>query len=549
MLIATPKYFVGELAFIGVFAACAWFPTLSTGQEADHLRDLQQRAIKDGVAAWGHWGARPDDFTEWQTHTNRLIPVYTFGANLDQLDGPNSAYRSPNKLTSIYGRVPVGTLYPEAEYFDQTDIYRLQVAAMVSGKKYIILVIFDGMDWQTTQAAAIYRSGKVAYMEGRGTGLAFQDYDGAETDFGFMVTSPHNDRTEINVDKQIATLSNVTPQGGYHPFQGGVTPWARPGELAYLEGKGERWVHPFTDSASSGTAMMSGVKTYNKAINIDRNGSGVTPMSRHLQESRGYAVGVVTSVPFCHATPATAYAQNVTRDDYQDLARDLLGLPSVTHPNDGLSGVDVLLGTGWGVKLETDPMQGENFVAGNRYLAAADLAAVNTDNGGRYTTVTRATGQDGSEALKQAARKAVETQGRLFGIFGAGEVYNHLPFQTADGNYNPAKGSRELESYSPADIEENPTLAEMTDAALDILELNEKGFWLLVEAGDVDWANHDNNIDKSIGAVISGEDAFSVITNWAEQDERWKDTLVIVAADHGHLFTLLEPDALLEQKK
>ena len=82
-----------------------------------------------------------------------------------------------------------------------------------------------------------------------------------------------------------------------------------------------------------------------------------------------------------------------------------------------------------------------------------------------------------------------------------------------------------------------------------ILELNEKGFWLLVEAGDVDWANHDNNIDKSIGAVISGEDAFSVITNWAEQDERWKDTLVIVAADHGHLFTLLEPDALLEQKK
>ena len=123
MLRATPKYFMGELAFIVVCAACTCFPTLSTGQEIDHLRDLQQRAIKDGVAAWGHWGARPDDFTEWGTHTNRLIPVYTFGANLDQLDGPNSAYRSPSKLSQIYGRVPVGTLYPEAEYFDQTNIY------------------------------------------------------------------------------------------------------------------------------------------------------------------------------------------------------------------------------------------------------------------------------------------------------------------------------------------------------------------------------------------------------------------------------------------
>ena len=334
MLMAKPRCLFRTLAMIFFGAACFCCPGVCPGQETDHLRSLHQKAISDGVAAWGHWGARPDDFTEWQTHTNRLVPVYTFGANLDQLDGPNSAYRNPNKLTRIYGRVPMGTLYPEAEYFDQTDIYKLQVAAMVSGEKYIIMVIFDGMDWQTTQTTSIYRSGRVAYTEGRGTGLAFQNYDRVETDFGFMVTSPHNDRTEINVDKQIATLSDVTPQEAYHPFQGGTTPWARPGELAYLEGKGERWVHPYTDSASSGTAMMSGAKTYSKAINMDRSGSGVTPMSRHLQESREYGVGVVTSVPFCHATPATAYAQNVTHDDYQDLARDLFGLSSASHADD-----------------------------------------------------------------------------------------------------------------------------------------------------------------------------------------------------------------------
>ena len=42
----------------------------------------------------------------------------------------------------------------------------------------------------------------------------------------------------------------------------------------------------------------------------------------------------------------------------------------------------------------------------------------------------------------------------------------------------------------------------MTEAAISVLEQNERGFWLMVEAGDVDWANHNNNIDDSIGAVF-----------------------------------------------
>jgi alkaline phosphatase len=523
-------------------------PRQGVAQERGHLAELQHAAIKDGVAAWGHWGTRPDVYTQWQTHSNRLVPVYTFGATIEHLGGKNSAYRRPSRLTRIYGQVPSGTLNPEAEYFDQTDIYQVQSDAIAAGKKYIFLVIFDGMDWQTTQLAAIYRSGKVGYTQGRGTGLAFQDYDKVPTSFGFMVTTPHNDRTEINVDKQIATLADVTPQGGYHPIQGGATPWDRPGELAYLEGEGKRWKHIYTDSASSGTAMMSGVKTYNKAINTGRDGQRVTPISHRLQQRQGYGIGVVTSVPFCHATPATAYAHNVTRDDFQDIARDMLGLPSVSHPDDILPGVDVLLGTGWGIDKEEDPDQGENFVPGNRYITQADMQAASTEGGGPYTTVTRQAGQNGTRALREAAAKAVEAKGRLFGIFGSGTIYNHLPFRTADGKYNPVQGSRDLEKYTPADIEENPTLADMTEAALQVLEQNDKGFWLMVEAGDVDWANHDNNIDKSIGAVISGEEAFVVITRWAEKNDRWKDTVVIVAADHGHLFTLLDPSALLEEE-
>ena len=512
----------------------------------DHINKLQQAAIAEGQASWGHWGSRPDDYTEWRTHSNRLIPVYAFGSALEHLGGAKSAYRSPSRLTRIYGQVPAGTLNPEADYFDQTDVYRVQVDALAAGKKYIVLIVFDGMDWQTTQLAAIYRSGKVSYTEGRGSGLAFQDYDKAPTGFGFMVTTPHNNSTDINVDKQIATLADLTPEGGYHPIQGGARPWSRPGEIAYLGGKGARWKHVYTDSASAATAMTSGVKTYNGAINVDRHGDMVVPLAQGLQQMKGFGVGVVTSVPISHATPATAYANNVSRDDYQDLARDLLGLPSISHPDVALPGVDVLLGAGWGVDAAEDTDQGENFIPGNRYLTAKDLAAAQTEGDRPYTTVTREMGRDGKAALSEAVASAVKSGNRLLGFFGT--EYRHLPFRTADGEYDPVKGSRYHEEYTAADIKENPTLAEMTDAALQVLEQNDSGFWLMVEAGDVDWANHDNNIDNSIGAVISGEEAFSVVTRWAEQGDRWKETLIIVTADHGHLFVLRQPGALLEKK-
>ena len=65
----------------------------------------------------------------------------------------------------------------------------------------------------------------------------------------------------------------------------------------------------------------------------------------HELQAKGFAIGVVTSVPISHATPACTYAHNVSRDDFQDLTRDLLGLPSIAHRSQPLPGVDVLLGS------------------------------------------------------------------------------------------------------------------------------------------------------------------------------------------------------------
>lgn len=67
----------------------------------------------------------------------------------------------------------------------------------------------------------------------------------------------------------------------------------------------------------------------------------------------------------------------------------------------------------------------------------------------------------------------------------------------------------------------------------------------MVEPGDVDWANHDDNLDCSIGAVNSGDAAVKVITDWVEQHSNWQESLLIVTADHGHYFHFKNAELLI----
>jgi alkaline phosphatase len=517
-------------------------------QKPDFLRAMQFQAVETKHADWIHWGDKPSQFSNWTTHSNRLIPVYTFGVKLDKFSGENSCYRSSDKLKALYGQVPESTLNPEADYFDQTDIYLLQKQALAEGKKNIILMIFDGMDWQTTQAAAIYKNKKVLYEEGRGHGLAFLDYgvDQGISDFGYFVCSAHNNGTNSDVDAQVISEPNSGKKGGYSVEQGGRFPWSRNFNATYLTGQQRDLPHIYTDSASSATSMCSGIKTYNVSINVDAEGNQVKPIARELQEN-GKSIGVITSVPFSHATPAAAYANNVCRDDYQDLARDLVGLPSVAHRDQPLPGVDVLIGGGWGEDRDDDrKKQGEDYVPGNKYLPQQDTDKIDIKHGGKYVVVQRTPGEAGREVLEAGTAEAVKGNHRLFGIFGV--TGGHLPYQTADGLFDPTRGISSMDVYKPADITENPTLADMTDAALTVLETNKKGFWLMIEAGDVDWANHNNNIDDAIGAVFSGDAAFRVVTNWVEEHSSWDETAVIVTADHGHMMILDDPLALAGQR-
>ena len=65
-----------------------------------------------------------------------------------------------------------------------------------------------------------------------------------------------------------------------------------------------------------------------------------------------------------------------------------------------------------------------------------------------------------------------------------------------------------------------------------------------MEAGDVDFALHANNLDNAIGAIFSGEEAIRTIVRWVEKWSNWDESVLIVSSDHGHYLVLDDPHAL-----
>ena len=268
-------------------------------------------------------------------------------------------------------------------------------------------------------------------------------------------------------------------------------------------------------------------------------------------QAEGWKVGTVTSVPFAHASPAAMYAHNVHRDDYQDLAREMLGRPSIVQETAHgalLPGLDVVMGTGLGITGQADAMskqQGHNAIAGNAFITAADKAAIDVKNGGKYVVTETTAGVVGASALQAAAGQAASGGHRLFGFYGK-KGFNHLPYRTADGGFDPVAGiTGKTEVYTPEDLAETPRLTDMTEAALTVLASRPgQPFALFVEAGDVDFALHLNNLDDAVGAVYSGDDAFRTLVQWVEKHSNWDDSAVIVTADHGHYLVLDNPKAI-----
>jgi alkaline phosphatase len=549
--------------------------------EPDRLKELQTSYVTGASQKMPrayHFGSQgPGDvFSNHTSHTNRLVPVYVFGkkASLAAVMGANSRYRDPEKIKATYGFLPENTVNPRAVYADQSDLYWVQKQAVTQGVKHLFIIWFDGLDWPTTQAAAIVKTGKV-YAEGKGSGLVFQDYDAAGTaQYGFVVTSPTHDQSRPDVNTQTIAIPTTSWGGGYDARIAGPNPWTL-GPLGskapgYFKGQSANEadragvlavggvLHAYTDSSQSAAEMISGIKSYNNGVNITDDGRIVTTLFHELQD-QGWKVGTVTSVPFDHVSPAAMYARDVYRDDYQDLAREMLGLPGILQQARQVPlrpGLDVIMGTGFGVITNPKSLaaQGKNGVLGSLFITDADLAAVDVKNGGKYIVAHTEPGVSGAKALNFAAADAVRRSARLFGLFGRNGL-DHLPYQTADGRYDPtpsigSKGElRPAEWYTPADRIEQPTLAQMTEAALTVLGAkHDQPFALFIEAGDVDFALHANNLDNAAGAIYSGEDAIRAVIRWVETHSNWDDSVMIVSSDHGHYLVVDDPQALADAK-
>jgi alkaline phosphatase len=275
------------------------------------------------------------------------------------------------------------------------------------------------------------------------------------------------------------------------------------------------------DSAGTMTAMVSGVKTKAGVLglsDLSRIGDASTVLASRVPtlfedaERRGLATGIVTTARVTHATPGACYAHTPERDwesdtnlpseakaaGIADIARQLIEFTAG-------DGIEVVLGGGRAQFLpaeQADPEEPEQ--RGLRSDGRNLVAEWQKRNPGGAYVWNRAQ----LEALDLAKTR------RLFGLFDP----SHMEF----------------EADRAADRGGEPSLTEMTTAALRVLATQPKGFVLMVEAGRIDHAHHANNAYRALGETLELSRAVEAALAFTRRE----DTLVIVTADHGHTLTL-----------
>ena len=249
------------------------------------------------------------------------------------------------------------------------------------------------------------------------------------------------------------------------------------------------------DSAGTATAILSGYKTNIGAINVRPNEDvkkmvlNSCVLKREPQtltqraKKAGRAVGVISTARITHATPAAMYGHAVDR--------------------------------GWETDSEVDERAAKfrcKGLAGQLLESAVDI----TLGGGR----SKFTDDQISDWRKKSGRTYVST---------AAELRSAPKDQTILGLFTPSHMSYEADR----DEAKEPSLAEMTGFAIDALSPRGTGYVMMVEAGRVDHAHHGTNAYRALRDMQALNDAVETAKKKAGDD-----TLIIVTADHSHVFTL-----------
>lgn len=286
------------------------------------------------------------------------------------------------------------------------------------------------------------------------------------------------------------------------------------------------------DSAGTMTAMMSGLKTDVGVIGVDediergecstQSGNEVIT-ALELAEIKGMSTGVISTARITHATPAATYAKSADRNwedisdmpddatDCVDIADQLVNFEAnleARYTGVDVDGIEVAMGGGR-----------RHFLPNDETYNSAD--AVSTIEGDRtdgrdLTAEWQEIYPNGSYIVDQTGFDALDTEngGHIFALFNE----SHMQYEADRAN----------------DVAGEPSLSEMTTTAINKLDNNEQGFFLMVESGRIDHGHHAGSAYNALTDTLEFADAVEAAVNMTNSDE----TLIIVTADHGHVFTI-----------
>jgi len=218
-----------------------------------------------------------------------------------------------------------------------------------------------------------------------------------------------------------------------------------------------------TDSAAGGTALSSGIKTYNGAIGVNPDTIAVKTILE-MAENKGLATGLVSTSAITHATPASYIAHQGSRGSYEDIAADFLK-----------TDINVFIGGGY-----------------KHFTERADKR-----------DLTKELKQNGYQVLRKMDDIAQVKNGKLAGLI-------------AD-EHNEVFPKREMD------------LPLSTQTALNILDKNKKGFFIMVEGSQIDWGAHQNNTIYVVNEMLDFDRTIGKALEFASKD---RETLIVVTADH-----------------
>ncbi|MEA4920919.1 MAG: alkaline phosphatase [Clostridiaceae bacterium] len=228
------------------------------------------------------------------------------------------------------------------------------------------------------------------------------------------------------------------------------------------------------DSASTATSISTGKKTYSGVINMDETKTkSYETIAEQLKTQKGFKIGVISSVNINHATPAAFYAHQASRNNYYEIGLEMIK-----------SGFD--------------------------YFAGGGLKKVNGTNGDKESLYTLAEKAGYTVAMTQDAASNLKTGSKAIVI---GETL-------ADS---------EALSYENDRVSGEWSLSDYVAKGIEVID-NDKGFFMMVEGGKIDWACHANDAGSTIADTIAMDDAVKEAVAFAE--EHPKETLILVTGDH-----------------